>query len=64
MVASESCQGLHSCRLGGVIRPESNSLGVIGNANPAKGDEPPESARLGNVAPDAPRTAALCTKGA
>jgi hypothetical protein len=34
-----------------------------GNANSAEGGEPPESARLGNVAPDAPRIAALCTKG-
>jgi hypothetical protein len=30
MVATESRQGLHSCRLGGVVRPESNSLGVKG----------------------------------
>jgi hypothetical protein len=30
MVAAESCQGLHSCNLGGVVRPESNSLGVKG----------------------------------
>jgi hypothetical protein len=30
MVATESRQGLHSCSLGGVVRPESNSLGVKG----------------------------------
>jgi hypothetical protein len=30
MVAKESCQSLHSCSLGGVVRPESNSLGVKG----------------------------------
>jgi hypothetical protein len=28
MVSAESHQGLHSCILGGVIHPESNSLGV------------------------------------
>jgi hypothetical protein len=30
MVAAESRQGLHSCSLGGVVRPESNSLRVKG----------------------------------
>jgi hypothetical protein len=30
MVATESRQGLHSCRFGGVVRPESNRLGVEG----------------------------------
>jgi hypothetical protein len=28
MVATESRQSLHSCRFGGVVRPESNRLGV------------------------------------
>jgi hypothetical protein len=30
MVSVESHRGLHSCSLGGVARPESNSLGVKG----------------------------------
>jgi hypothetical protein len=30
MVAVESCQGLHSCSLSGVVCPESNSLRVKG----------------------------------
>jgi hypothetical protein len=30
MVAAESRQGLHSCSLGGVVRPQSNSLRVKG----------------------------------
>jgi hypothetical protein len=37
MVATESRQGLHSCRLGGVVRPESNSLGVKGTLTRLKG---------------------------
>jgi hypothetical protein len=37
MVATESHQGLHGCRLGGVIRPESNSLGVKGTPTRLKG---------------------------
>jgi hypothetical protein len=34
-----------------------------GNANPAAKGEPPESARPGNGAPDAPRIAAPYTEG-
>jgi hypothetical protein len=30
MVSAEGRQGLHSCGLGGVVRPEPNSLGVKG----------------------------------
>jgi hypothetical protein len=37
MVAIESRQGLQSCRLGGVIRLESNSLGVKGTPTRLKG---------------------------
>jgi hypothetical protein len=37
MVAVESRQGLYSCRLGGVVRPESNSLGVKGTPTRLKG---------------------------
>jgi hypothetical protein len=37
MVATENRQGLHSCRLGGVVRPESNSLGVKGTLTRLKG---------------------------
>jgi hypothetical protein len=37
MVAAESCQGLQSCRLGGVIRPKSNSLEVKGTLTRLKG---------------------------
>jgi hypothetical protein len=37
MVAAESRQGLHSCCLGGVVRPESNSLGVKGTPTRLKG---------------------------
>jgi hypothetical protein len=64
MVAIESRQGLHSCRFSGVVHLESNSLGVKGTPSQLKGDESPESARLGNVVPDATRTTAQCTKGA
>jgi hypothetical protein len=37
MVAAESRQGLHSCRLGGVVRPESSSLEVKGTPTRLKG---------------------------
>jgi hypothetical protein len=37
MVATESHQGLHSCRLGGVVRPESNNLEVKGTPTRLKG---------------------------
>jgi hypothetical protein len=37
MVATKSHQGLHSCRLGGVVRPESNNLGVKGMPTRLKG---------------------------
>jgi hypothetical protein len=37
MVATESRQGLHGSLLGGVIRPESNSLGVKGTPTWLKG---------------------------
>jgi hypothetical protein len=37
MVATESLQGLHSCRFGGVVRPESNRLGVKGTPTRLKG---------------------------
>jgi hypothetical protein len=37
MVATESHQGLHSCRFGGVVRPESNCLGVKGTPTRLKG---------------------------
>jgi hypothetical protein len=37
MVATESRQGHQSCRLGGVVRPESNSLGVKGTPTQLKG---------------------------
>jgi hypothetical protein len=37
MVATESRQGLHSCRLDGVVPPESNSLGVKGTPTRLKG---------------------------
>jgi hypothetical protein len=37
MVAAESRQSLHSYRLGGVVRPESNSLGVKGTPTRRKG---------------------------
>jgi hypothetical protein len=63
MVATESRQGLHSCCFGGVVHPESNSLGVKGTPTRLKGMCLLESARLGNVAPDAPRTATPCKRG-
>jgi hypothetical protein len=37
MVAIESRQGLHSCRFGGVVLPESNRLGVKGTPTRLKG---------------------------
>jgi hypothetical protein len=37
MVATESRQGLQSCHLGGVVRPESNSLRVKGMLTRLKG---------------------------
>jgi hypothetical protein len=37
MVATESRQGLHSCRFSGVVRPESNRLGVKGTPTRLKG---------------------------
>jgi hypothetical protein len=37
MVATESRQGLHSCRFGGVVRPESNHLEVKGTSTRLKG---------------------------
>jgi hypothetical protein len=37
MVAAESRQSLHSYRLGAVVRPESNSLGVKGTPTRLKG---------------------------
>jgi hypothetical protein len=37
MVATESRQSLHSCSLGGVVQPESNSLGVKGTPTKLKG---------------------------
>jgi hypothetical protein len=37
MVATESHQGLHSCRFGGVVHPESNCLGVKGTPTRLKG---------------------------
>jgi hypothetical protein len=37
MVATESRQGLHSCRFSGVVRPESNCLGVKGTPTRQKG---------------------------
>jgi hypothetical protein len=37
MVATESRQGLQSCHLGGVVCPESNSLGVKGTPTRLKG---------------------------
>jgi hypothetical protein len=37
MVATESHHGLHSCRFGGVVRPESNRLGVKGTPTRLKG---------------------------
>jgi hypothetical protein len=47
MVVAESHQGLHSNRLGGVVRPESNSLGVKGTPARLKGvclESQPDSA--------------------
>jgi hypothetical protein len=37
MVATEGCQGLQNCRLGGVVRPETNSLRVKGTPTRLKG---------------------------
>jgi hypothetical protein len=37
MVATESCQSLHGCRLSGVVRPESNCLRVKGTPTRLKG---------------------------
>jgi hypothetical protein len=37
MVATESRHGLHSCRFSGVVRPESNSLGIKGTPTRLKG---------------------------
>jgi hypothetical protein len=37
MVATESRQGLHSYRFGGVVRPESNSLKINGTPTRLKG---------------------------
>jgi hypothetical protein len=37
MVAIESRQGLHGCRLGGDVRPEPNSIGIKGTPTRLKG---------------------------
>jgi hypothetical protein len=64
MVATEHRQGLHGRRFSGVVRPESNRLGVKRTPTRLKGMSLQSQPDPDNEVPDAPHTIAQCTKGA